>query len=81
MIRNCLYTYLSPGRGVWSGPGQENAIPTFLVGTVADPTKQNVLKVVVGRATVPACSESISGCGFARDQTTRPGFKGSLVAA
>ncbi len=57
-------------------------VPTFLVGTVADPTKQNVLKVVVGRATpsislgtvrlsngVPACNKSISGCGLARDHT------------
>ena len=45
---------LEPGLEVWSGPGQQNAIPSFLVGTVADPTNQNVLKVVVGRATVPA---------------------------
>ncbi len=66
---------------MWSGPGQENAIPIFLVGTVADPTKQNVLKLVVGRATVPACNKSISGCGVARDHTPRSGLKQSLVEA
>jgi len=41
----------------------------FLVGTVADPTKPYVFKVAVGRATVPARTRLISGCGLARDHT------------
>jgi hypothetical protein len=37
------------------------------VGAVADPTKSFVSNVVVGRATVPASGESISGYGHVRD--------------
>jgi hypothetical protein len=55
--------------------------PTLLVGTVADPTKQNVLNLVVGRATVPAWCKSVSGCGLDRDHTSRPGLVQALVVA
>ena len=53
---------------------------------MADPPKQNVLKLVVGRATpsislravrlsngVPACSKPNSGCWLARDHPPGPG--------
>ena len=90
----CSEVFEPGARGVVRSRPRKRHIPTFSVGTVADPTKQNVLKVIVGRATpsislravrlsngVPACSESISGCGLARDHTPRPGLKPSLVAA
>ena len=63
------------------GRAEGNESTVFLVGAVADPTKRFVLKVAVGRATVPAKRMAISGCGLARDQTPRPGLREPLVAS
>jgi hypothetical protein len=45
------------------------------------PYEKLVLKVTVGRATVPANTAAISGCGLARDHTPRPGLKKTIFAA
>jgi hypothetical protein len=45
------------------------------------PYETLVFKVTVGRATVPANTESISGCGLARDHTPQSGLSHCFVAA
>jgi hypothetical protein len=39
-------------------------VVSVLVGTLADPTKDAAFWALVGRATVPAVTESISDCGL-----------------